>query len=516
MFFTLKSPTKFILFVLLFLLGLAQNVYAIDAHEPARDPIDLIDLNVIHDDAPVVESTSSKQNYDLTLSLRNGTQYALVGAPYSDENRISFESMSEKDQQRFLERRALYLKKVTSLLHYTKLIYGSGSIAFNKIKIVASPLIALLKFSMGTAYSKAKGLLFFAKEFLASSALAKSTPALSIKKRALAFAKKLIFHSNTKLKVFNDWLLKKVYSDLPPEQIPGFTHATSPPADIHPADGVALPLQELAATSVTADEGASEVVQAAGGNTPANAALLTRIRERSAAIVLKLLQRLDRLLWEQSNFVVSQNEVVIVASLNLTGLSGFGSQVRGGLPHGLGLKLGLNWESHALVFEIFHETEALSYALTPSSAYGLTPKIGLAFLTQNLNNEMGSRSGYYMYPVSIGASPGYTAALRNTVTFGFTTNLLTAPFSMLGDFFWYNTHAAQRPLVRLTFSPKSFGFLRVKFLSFKAPPQTPGNREVDKLALPVKLIVESLDAAEKTTDRISPPTTCLNILKRAD
>lgn len=498
---------------------------------------------VVTAEAPVVNIKTDAQTYDVTLQLgklSKGARYDLIGAPYTDENRKQFEQLSEGDQKKFLERRELYLKKVAGILHYTKLIYGSGSLTFNKIKIVAKPFLALIKSSMITAYNKSKGFLLIAKskftpltikdkkrgkvieEAIAKEAVeatpeatdgdASIRPAMTVSARAFSFAKNLILQSNQKLKKFNNWLLNKVYADLPPHLLPGYAGHLVGPSDNSVAD-VALPIQELAVTSLGQEIHHEQPT------------LLARIRERSEIIILKLLQRFDQALWERSRFIVSHNEAVVVLSFNVIGLSGVGSQVSGGLPQGIGFKFGINWQSQALVFEVYHETETLIYALTPSSSYGLTPKLGFAIISQDLNNEIGSRIGYYAYPASPpGAmfSPGYTAVFRDSVSMGFTTNLLTAPFSAVGDFFWYNTYAAQRPIVRLTLSPKSMGFLRVKFISFKAPSATVNEIADDQFALPVKLIADSLN-----TEADSPPvvadttsttstSTCAKLLGRAD
>lgn len=504
-------------------------------------------------DAPIVNSKTDSKSYDLILQLSKRATYSLVGAPYSDENRQQFEQMSEEDQKKFLARRELYLKKVSAVLHYTKLIYGSGSLTFNKIKVVAKPLIVLIKSSTITAYNKTKGFLFIAKSKVPSSLRIKrhkdtigkesdadvdasARPAMAVSVRAINFAKNLILQSNQKLKNFNERLLNKIYDDLPAHLRPGFV------AELPTELPIALPIQEIAAASL---QGATpnaiecstqssiqqdDVVVSALSKTT----LLSRIRERSEKMVLKLLQKLDRTLWEQSKFVASQNEVVIVGSLNIIGLSGVGSQVSGGLPQGLGFKFGINWESQALVFEIYHEAESLTYAVTPSSSYGFTPKLGFAIISQDLNNVVGSRTGYYAYPAGapgVSLSPGYTAIFRDSVATGFTTNLLTAPLSIAGDFFWYNTYAAQRPLLRVTGSFKDVGFLRAKFISFKTPEQAAkDNAQVDpndQFVLPVQLIEESLAAEEAVAsgndaDTVAEaathppqPTTCANILSRS-
>lgn len=525
--------TSLFTYLLAFTIAFAPITQLQHAHaenNPTQSGNEIAQDEVITGQAPEVSAETDAREYDLTLTFKNGTIYELTGAPYSSDNLNSFRSLSEEEQKKFLARRELYLSKVASLLHYTKLIYGTGSIAFNKVKQVAAPTVSVLKSTAVAFFDKSKNLLLIAgnaiKKIIAkikptpaeSSVNTEVVQALSVPEKAFKFAKSIIRESNQKLQKFNSWLLTKIYGKHP------FAELAPPIQEL--AASVEINADELAVTTTAGAAADSSPVQPApeansaqpeANSVPANS-ILKRIKERGTQIVGNLLEQLDRLLWEQSRLIVAHNEVVVFLSVSLTGMSGVQSAVSGSAPHTLGLKLGMNWDSKALVFEIYHETEKMIYATTPTSEYGLVPKVGVALLAQ-YKDDMQTREGTYMYPTAppgMPFAPSFTAILKDQFEIGYSTGAITVPFSLLSDFFWYYTAAAQRPLVRVTISPKTLGFIRMKFISFrKSKNSDPSNLDFSQ---PVQMVADAIEkaAAQKEKSQHNKQSSCSDIIKRAD
>jgi hypothetical protein len=456
-------------------------------------------------EAPVASVSTEARTYNLTIQFKNGTTYELLDAPYSDINFSEFQKLDSETQKKFLARRELYLSKVASLLHYTKLIYGTGSMTAHKISQVASPMIDVVKSQFAVFYDKAQNMLMvpFAKIKNWAHEKSSESPVVAITKSGLSQARKLFAHANQRLKKLNAWVNDKIYGEqisstpvAPPilELALAIEKAeTKTPAADHSvltANSESAPAPNSASASHQNSKSApaATTISSINDNPEQNLSFFQRIQYRGQKIVYSLLSKLDQTLWEHSRLVVSHNEAVVFLSVSLAGFHGVGTQVSGGMPHTLGIKLGINWATKTLAFEIYHETESLARAVTPSTGYGFIPKAGVAILSQVAGEEMSVREGYYIYPPSppgLPLAPGFTAMLKDQFSIGYTTSTATLPFSFVSDLFWYDTVAKQKPVLRVTFSPKVLGFFRVHFLSRKSN------------ASSVQMIAEALDERDQ-------------------
>ncbi len=493
-----------------------NSVWVAPAFAENENPSTESHLVVMSGQAPFAQTRTGDGRYDFAITVKNGTRYSFAGAPYSEENLQLFESLSPDEQSLFLERRAHYLARFASLMHYTRLVYGTGSISIHNVKQALGPSLSLLKFSLGMFFDDSKNVFFttasqlrevwqkFAGTRAGGTLLKASLPAMTVSKSGLEYAVQLIKNSNAELKSFDSWLINKMY---PEKQ----DHSR---AELVAEAGaellVAPPIQELAVASLEAEDSQTRVITPAAYEPPKK--FIERVKERSQTIVQSLVQKLDEVLWAKQRLVVKQNEFVVVIGLHVQALTGVGHQVTGGVPHGLGIKLGFNTDSRSLVFEIYHETETLTNAVTPSTVYGLSPKIGVAALNQIPGREMRMREGPYIYPTAtpgLPISPSYTAMMTDYFTVGWSTSLFNAPLSVLSEFFWYDTYAYQRPLLRLTLSPfpRGFGF-NVKFMAPEVLSAIDRKNSVpEALAQPVKLLEQTLEQLPPTSQAQQLPTT---------
>ncbi|OFZ13225.1 MAG: hypothetical protein A2Z20_09210 [Bdellovibrionales bacterium RBG_16_40_8] len=311
--------------------------------------------------APDITTTCEQRDFTCTIELNGKYTYDLQEAPYSEANREAFLEMSELEQKKFLASRAHFLNIAASSLHYTRGLYGVGSIVKNKISKI---------FSKMSSYFKAAS------------------------------------DENT---------------DTP------------------------QPIEDLATVIANAE------------NETSDKSLKERVRERSYQLVYNMLKGVDKWLWSQSHVVANQNEIVISGSLSLIGLNGVGSHALGGSA-GIGLNLGYNKSSKAFVFEFFSEKDKISYAYTPTVMYGVSPKLGVSFIFQKPGQELLYREGNTFYPPG---APIYLSSMHEMASAGASSSFIAFP-PFIGDAFSYLNETKRLVVVRMTFSPRTPGFFRLK------------------------------------------------------
>jgi hypothetical protein len=179
------------------------------------------------------------------------------------------------------------------------------------------------------------------------------------------------------------------------------------------------------------------------------------VRERGQAIASRILTALDARLWQQSPIVARQNEVSFSMTVNLVGMAGVGNKVGGGSA-GLGVSIGYNRDSKAVVFEVFTELERMEKSFTPTFLAGITPKFGLRISDKHDGAVSTGQSGHSVYPPG---APGYMLNHSDQVEMGMNTSFMAFP-PMVGDLFSYINKNTRQLLVRVSISPALSKFVQ--------------------------------------------------------
>jgi hypothetical protein len=178
------------------------------------------------------------------------------------------------------------------------------------------------------------------------------------------------------------------------------------------------------------------------------------IRERADEVILGMLRGLDAKLFESAPIVARANEFGVVLSGGVEALGGRREKGWGGLID-LGVSIGFNRDSRALVIQVFRDVEAYQSSLMPALALGgLVGKAGFYAVNQKLGQL--TDQGTSFYPPII---PGFQMRSENFVMFGFSSGL-TWPPSPIGDILTYTNNLDHARLFRLTISPFTRGFVR--------------------------------------------------------
>ncbi len=182
-----------------------------------------------------------------------------------------------------------------------------------------------------------------------------------------------------------------------------------------------------------------------------------KLSERIDEKIKSILKATDFKLWSQAPLVANSNQFSIMAALELQAEGGTKSHHWGGL-YDLGLTLGYNTESKAVVFQIFRNREAFKSSLMPAVAVGgIVGKIGP--LISRANDETSLHTtGESFYPPMV---PGYQSTTKESFSFGFSSGL-TIPPSPFGDMLTYTNTLDQKIILKISFSKIYTGFVRVK------------------------------------------------------
>ncbi len=181
--------------------------------------------------------------------------------------------------------------------------------------------------------------------------------------------------------------------------------------------------------------------------------LSARIDEK----IKSILNATDLKLWSQSPLVANSNQFSLMAAIEIQAEGGTSVHKWGGL-YDLGLTIGYNTDSKAVVFQIFRNRETFKSSMMPAVAVGgFVGKIGP--LISRVNDETSMHTtGESFYPPMF---PGYQSATKESFTFGFSSGL-TVPPSPFGDMLTYTNTLDQKTILRISFSKAYLGFIRVK------------------------------------------------------
>lgn len=179
------------------------------------------------------------------------------------------------------------------------------------------------------------------------------------------------------------------------------------------------------------------------------------MRQYSEELTLLLLQALDLKLWQQAPLVAQANEFGVFLAGGPIAEGGNSEKGYGGLTN-LGVSVGFNLEQKAVALQLFSDLEKFKSTQMPAVfVIGLSFKLG--FYLSNFSGKLNSR-GSTFYPPMI---PGFTSSSPNSFATGFSSGL-TIPPSPLGDLLTYTNDLNQSVLMRLTISPLTRGFVRIK------------------------------------------------------
>ncbi|MBC7420087.1 MAG: hypothetical protein H7328_05115 [Bdellovibrio sp.] len=183
--------------------------------------------------------------------------------------------------------------------------------------------------------------------------------------------------------------------------------------------------------------------------------------ELSQELIKNIITAFDQKLWQQAPIVAESNE--------FGGFMAGGLMIEGGQPHkgyggliDIGISLGFNWEEKALAIQIITDVERYRSTILPSVFLaGAVGKGG--FYIANQKQEL-KTTGTSFYPAFF---PGFSSTTPNSFTSGLSSGF-TIPPSPLGDVLTYENYLNKHILLRLTISPFTKGFVRIKTLLNKS------------------------------------------------
>lgn len=182
------------------------------------------------------------------------------------------------------------------------------------------------------------------------------------------------------------------------------------------------------------------------------------LREKSEKVITSILTSLDHKLWSQAPVFAHSNEFGVMASAGLQLVGGAGNRGWGGL-FDIGISIGFNRDSRALVIQIFRDFEKFqSTVMKAVFVTGLVGKAGIYVANQAEGHLTHKGSGYYPPMV-----PGFSASTPDSFTSGFSSGgPFTWPPSPVADFITYSTRLDQQVLLRVSVSPLLKGFVRIQ------------------------------------------------------
>ena len=180
-------------------------------------------------------------------------------------------------------------------------------------------------------------------------------------------------------------------------------------------------------------------------------------KEKSDALITLILNKLDAQLWTQAAIVSHANEFGVLAAIGLQAEGGNSAGVgRGGLTD-IGLSFGYNKDEKSMAFQFFNGRETFKSTDMPIIMIaGLVGKAG--FYAANQGKDLSAQGTSFYPPVA----PAFSTSTNRSVLVGFSSGL-TWPPSPIGDLLTYTNQMKQTTLVRLTLSPLTKGFVRLKF-----------------------------------------------------
>ena len=184
-------------------------------------------------------------------------------------------------------------------------------------------------------------------------------------------------------------------------------------------------------------------------------------REKSHAMITRILNGIDRQLWSQAAIVAHANEFGVLAAVGLQAESGNSDGVgRGGLTD-IGLSIGFNRDEKSLAIQIFNGREVFKTTDMPMIMIaGLVGKAG--FYVANQGKDLSAYGTSFYPPVA----PAFSTSTNRSFMIGASSGL-TWPPSPIGDLLTYTNQLKQTTVVRITISPLTKGFVRFKFGQIK-------------------------------------------------
>ncbi len=177
----------------------------------------------------------------------------------------------------------------------------------------------------------------------------------------------------------------------------------------------------------------------------------------SQEIIDSVIRALDLKLWQQAPIIANSNEFGVLVAAGPVALAGRPNTGKGGAID-FGLSVGYNSEERSLAIQLFTGIEKYQTTLMPAVFMaGAVGKLGIYFSQQK---ESLSSVGNSFYPAMI---PGFTSKTPTFFATGFSTGI-TAPPSPLGDAMTYENSLSRKILIRLTISPFTKGFVRIRSL----------------------------------------------------
>lgn len=177
---------------------------------------------------------------------------------------------------------------------------------------------------------------------------------------------------------------------------------------------------------------------------------------RREKMIQKVLTSLNYRLFSQAPLVASSNEVGLVLTVGVIGVSGAKNKGVGGLVE-TGLMLGFNKENKSLVMENFIGPERFMNSLSVISVFGLNIKAGFYLASRDKGGEALNRKGVSFYPPAV---PGFSSMGPKQFMMGFSSGL-TFPPSPFADIMTFSSSHNQVVSLRVEVSKAFKGFVRM-------------------------------------------------------
>lgn len=180
-------------------------------------------------------------------------------------------------------------------------------------------------------------------------------------------------------------------------------------------------------------------------------------KERSEEIVLNLVKAIDRTLWKQAALFADTNEVGFMSAIGGEFFIRVPKMGGHGRAFDVGLSVGYNRATQAMVIQIFRDVEKFKDTLSAALFItGSSVKSGM-YIANQQQGEMSNR-GTAFYPPMV---PGFSTLTNDRFITGFSSGL-TIPPSPFGDLLTYSTYLDQKAWLRISFSPLYKGFVKVE------------------------------------------------------
>ena len=180
-------------------------------------------------------------------------------------------------------------------------------------------------------------------------------------------------------------------------------------------------------------------------------------KERSEEIVLNLVKAIDRTLWKQAALFADTNEVGFMSAIGAEFFLRIPKMKGRGRAYDVGLSVGYNRSTQAIVFQIFRDVEKFKDTISAALFItGSSVKSGM-YIANQQQGEMSNR-GTAFYPPMV---PGFSTLTNDRFITGFSSGI-TLPPSPFGDLLTYSTYLDQKAWLRISISPLFKGFIKVE------------------------------------------------------